>query len=383
MSATTPDLAIFFGRPDRSAALAADLRARGFRVTVYGHQGAPGTYVHVPYSFPRAVARLLRTRHAAYLTGLSFVPSIALYVNRVLRGLPYVFNATGLKSQIYHDRAGGALCPALAERYAYPALMDRVLAGATTIACNSRYLERQLAAEFPRYAAKMLTVYNAIDLDRYASAVPAALGDIPRHAPKLVSVTTWNFAAKAGAARILVGAMGPITARYAEARLIFAVKASHPRYAEEIERHVAARPWAGSIRILYNQTNIPQLLAAADLFVYASAVDSLPRALLEAHAARLPIVTTAVAGCGEVVEDGRTGFVVPSDANAVAARVMELLADPAKRGQFGHRGWERVRDLFGRDRMADAYARVLRHVVDTSARTVPAHSQVRLDRERP
>jgi glycosyltransferase involved in cell wall biosynthesis len=95
------------------------------------------------------------------------------------------------------------------------------------------------------------------------------------------------------------------------------------------------------------------------MFVYASGLDSLPRALLEAHVAGLPIVTTSAAGCAEVVEDGITGFVVDPEPSDIAARVLTLLEDAGMRRRFGARGRQRVRDIFSWDRMADGYAEVL------------------------
>jgi glycosyltransferase involved in cell wall biosynthesis len=175
--------------------------------------------------------------------------------------------------------------------------------------------------------------------------------------------------------------MGLIAERNAEARLIIAAKASHSRYAEEIEDYLATRPWKSSIRILYNQTNISDLLASSDLFVYATPAesnDSLPRALLEAHAAGLAIVTTATAGCPEIVEDTVTGFVVPYDADLLAARVVELVKDPVKRDQFGRRGRERVHDLFAWDRMGEAYANLFSEIVSNQAQAAKAKRLVEI-----
>ena len=121
-----------------------------------------------------------------------------------------------------------------------------------------------------------------------------------------------------------------------------------------------------SVKILYNQTNIPELLASCDLFVYATppdSNDSLPRSLVEAHAAGLPIVTTATAGCPEIVENSSTGFLVSYDARALADRAIDLLADPAKRTEMGRCGRERVYEIFNWDRMAKAYADLFLEIV--------------------
>jgi glycosyltransferase involved in cell wall biosynthesis len=368
---TGPDVGIFFahsgsGHADRTYALAEGLRARGFRVTLYNDRGLPGTYVPVRYSFPSALVRLLHTRHDAYLTSLSFVPSLCLALNRFVRGRPYVFIANGVKSAMYRDRSRGWTFPGLAERRVYPFLIDRVLAGAGRIVCNSRFLQSTLRTQFPRHAGKMITIYNGIDLQRFASGRPVPIPGVPPGTPVLVAVMSWNYEAKAAGARLLIDAMGRVVEKYPGARLVIAALARHRRHADAIEAYLTAQPWRHAVHIFSNYPSIPDLLASADVFLYATASgsnDSMPRAVLEAHAAGLPIVTTATAGCPEIVEDSVTGFLVPYEAKALADRAIQLLADPAMRREFGHRGQRRIRDLFNWERMVDGYADALRQLV--------------------
>jgi glycosyltransferase involved in cell wall biosynthesis len=177
---------------------------------------------------------------------------------------------------------------------------------------------------------------------------------------------TWNYEGKSAGARLLIDAMGFISEKYADARLIIAAKTRREHYSDENEKYLSAKPWANAIKILYNRTDVPDLLASSELFVYATppdSNDSLPRSLIEAHAAGLPIVTTATAGCPEVVEDSVTGFAVRYDAKALAERVIDLLADAGKRREMGRRGRERVYDTFNWERMADAYADLFQQIV--------------------
>lgn len=360
------DIAIFFGRPGRSQILAEKLRARGVSVTLYNKNGVPGTYVSVPYSFLPVLASLLSNSHRIYLTAIGFLPSLCLYLNRVFRGVPYVFNATGLKSATYRERSKQWAFSSLAERLLYPALMDRVLSGASRIVCNSRYLQAKLGAEFPQYMQKIITIYNGIEFDRIEAGRPLTIDGIPPKTTKLLAVMTWNYEGKAAGARLLIDAMGLITAKYPEARLIIAAKTSRDRYVRKIEDYLNAQPWRNCVTLLYNQTNVPDLLSSCDLFVYATAPDSndsLPRALIEAHAAALPIVSTATAGCPEIVENASTGLLVPYDARAFAAAVTDLLDDSDRRQEMGRRGRERVHEIFNWDRMAEAYANLLLEIV--------------------
>jgi glycosyltransferase involved in cell wall biosynthesis len=361
-----PDIGIFFGRPGRSEILAERLRARGFLVTVYSNRGLPGQYSPVRHSFLPALSCALSTDHQVYLTAQGFVPSLCLYLNRAVRGVPYIFNATGLKSATYRDRARRWLFSRAEERWFYPMAMSRVLAGASRIVCNSRYLRTKLALQFPQHAPKITTIYNGIEFERFASGRSIPIEGTPPEAAKLLAVMTWNYEGKSAGARLLIDAMGFITEKYPDARLIIAAKKRRDHYSDENEKYLSAKPWANAIKILYNRTDVPDLLASSDLFVYATPADSndsLPRALIEAHAAGLPIVTTATAGCAEVVEDSVTGFAVRYDAKALAERVIDLLADAGKRREMGRRGREHVYDTFNWERMADAYADLFQQIV--------------------
>jgi glycosyltransferase involved in cell wall biosynthesis len=259
----------------------------------------------------------------------------------------------------------------LAERWLYPTLMSRVLAGASRVVCNSRYLQGKLQSQFPQYAHKMSTIYNGIEFDLFASGRRISIEGIPADAQKVISTMTWDYEGKAAGARLIIDAMGFITEKSPEARLIIAAKTNHhPRYAQGIEDYLATRPWRSSIKILYNQANVTDLLASSDLFMYATPAesnDSLPRAVLEAHAAGLPVVSTATAGCPEIVEDTVTGFLVPYNAKALAGRVVDLLRDPCKRQQFGKRGRERVHEVFNWDRMGEAYADLFLEIMSDRA----------------
>jgi len=362
-----PDIAIFFGRPMRSQLLAEELRTHGCSATIYNNTGTSGTYTPTPLAFLPALSRLFSTRHQIYLTSSCFVPALSLYLNWLSRGIPYVFNAVGLMAPTYRERAGHKFLGPLAQRGFYPALEYCIYAGARAIVCNSQYLQRQLTADFPQWAAKMLTIYNGIEFERFASGQPMPIGGPSARSARLLAVMTWDHERKSSGARLLIDAMGLITEKIPQAQLTIAAYVGyHWRYARELEAYASSRPWHSSMTIGYNQPNIPDLLASSDLFVYATpsgSNDSLPRALLEAHAAALPIVTTATAGCPEVVEEAVTGYLVPYAAPALATRALELLADPKKRREMGQRGQERVRQRFSWQQMGAAYANLFRQIL--------------------
>ena len=85
--------------------------------------------------------------------------------------------------------------------------------------------------------------------------------------------------------------------------------------------------------------DVPSRLAAADVFVLASAWEGLPLSILEAMRAGLPVVASDVGGVAESVDDGVSGFLVPRGDRAVLAdRLMRLLGDGALRQKMGCAG---------------------------------------------
>jgi glycosyltransferase involved in cell wall biosynthesis len=85
------------------------------------------------------------------------------------------------------------------------------------------------------------------------------------------------------------------------------------------------------------------LLPAADVFVLPTRKDMSPWAVLEASAAGLPVVTSALGGIGEMVVDGVTGYLVPpEDDDGFVSAIESLLDDPARRARMGEAGRRHV-----------------------------------------
>jgi glycosyltransferase involved in cell wall biosynthesis len=111
----------------------------------------------------------------------------------------------------------------------------------------------------------------------------------------------------------------------------------------EIERH------APYVTALGRRSDVPALLAIADVFAFPTEYrEGVPRALLEAALAGLPIVATAMPGCTEVVRDGWSGLVVPPRApRLLANRILDLLRDRRVAEEIGRRAAALVRQEFG------------------------------------
>src|SRR6185437_163485 len=90
------------------------------------------------------------------------------------------------------------------------------------------------------------------------------------------------------------------------------------------------------IHLLGFRPDVPDILAAADIFVMPSLSEGLPLALVEAMAASLPVIASDVGGIPEVAErDAEALLIAPGDARALAAALARLLGDSALRASLG------------------------------------------------
>jgi glycosyltransferase involved in cell wall biosynthesis len=104
------------------------------------------------------------------------------------------------------------------------------------------------------------------------------------------------------------------------------------------------------------RNNISQMLSIMDIFVMSSTAEGLPIALLEAMAAKKPVVVTKVGAIPNVIEDGHSGILVePKDSDSLAEAILSLLNDSEKASGMAQKGFERVRDKYSSKRMAEEY----------------------------
>jgi glycosyltransferase involved in cell wall biosynthesis len=142
----------------------------------------------------------------------------------------------------------------------------------------------------------------------------------------------------------------------------------------EIDRHAPYVVAVGS------RSDVPSLLQASDAFAFPTEYrEGVPRALLEAALAGLPIVATRMPGCSDVIRDGWSGFLVPPHApRLLASRIIDLLDDRAAAGTMGMRALELVRREFGLDLTIARYVAAYNELLDDPIRT-----KIRATRARP
>jgi glycosyltransferase involved in cell wall biosynthesis len=123
------------------------------------------------------------------------------------------------------------------------------------------------------------------------------------------------------------------------------------------------------IHLLGKRGDIPECLAASDVFVLSSDWEGNPLAVMEAMAAGLPVLATAVGGVPELVESGVHGILVPSRNGAALTDAMRILADnPDRRSAMARAARARAMAAFNVDRMAQGYAQVYQDALNGSER---------------
>src|SRR5690606_19005112 len=126
---------------------------------------------------------------------------------------------------------------------------------------------------------------------------------------------------------------------------------------------------AAYVKAIGPRSDIPALLRLSNIFVYPTELcEGIPRALLEAALAGIPIVTTDVPGSTDVIENGLSGLVVPpGDAGALADRIIELLDDPVGARAMAERARARVLEEFNLDAIVDMYTKAYLRLVGYGA----------------
>jgi glycosyltransferase involved in cell wall biosynthesis len=213
------------------------------------------------------------------------------------------------------------------------------------------------------------TVLNCVDVTRWDPAIDGsgvrAEYSIPRDAPLITSVSrlfSWK------GQRELVQAFARVRESAPNAWLMI-VGADQPHidggsFTAELKRLASELGIADRVVFTGLRTDIPQVMAASDIFAMPSFEEPFGLVFLEAMAMQKPVVALDNGGTPEVVEHGKAGLLsAPYDIPGLAANLLRLLADPAERERMGHYGRERVVSYFNTRRMAqdagNAYERIL------------------------
>ena len=211
---------------------------------------------------------------------------------------------------------------------------DRLMAPLTTVTiCVS---EQELAAGLEAGACRpdrSVVIHNAVDVaaaprSRHDRAVPRLIAVGRLKAPKdFMTLVRALTALPEGSFEALIVGDGP----------------DRPQVEAEIRRLGLGE----RVELTGERSDVPELLAASDVFVLSSRSEGLPVSVLEAMAAELPVLASAVGGLAELVDDGETGILVPAgDERALAEALGRLVEQPDLRRRLGAAGRARAEARF-------------------------------------
>jgi len=228
--------------------------------------------------------------------------------------------------------------------------------------CWIRYFNRIVAVsekikkemlKFGLPEKKIRVIDNGIDLERFAREIPT--GRIKEEFGlsgnlKIVG-TVGSLTTEKGYIHLLKAAKSVLDVGIGVSFLIVGEGPLRNRLEEE----------AGKLGIRSNivfagyRSDIPEMLSTMDIFILSSIKEGLPMVLLEAMAAKKPVIATAVGAVPEVIRDHRDGLLVqPGDIEGLKRAIMELARDPEKADRLAANGYERVKN-FSSGNMAGKY----------------------------
>jgi glycosyltransferase involved in cell wall biosynthesis len=231
-----------------------------------------------------------------------------------------------------------------------------------------------LAAERGVESARIRVVPNGIDVEAVAAAAPERermrnmLG-IPVACALVLTVA--NLREPKGL-DVLIQVAERLTAARPAPLFVWLIAGTGP-LGGDLAKELARRGLAERVRLIGFRSDVPALLAAADLFCLTSRREGVPIAILEAMAAGKAVVATDVGGVGELVVAGETGLLAPAgDDAALADCLLGLLNDRDLCAAFGRAGQERAYAHFTLERAAREIAAVYHELLAERPASVAA-----------
>ena len=198
---------------------------------------------------------------------------------------------------------------------------------------------------------KITVICNGVDIRRYQRPVDKTslrrrLG-LAENARFMVMVATFK---EQKGHRYLIEAASPLVSQYPDLQFLLIGDGD---LREEITAQARASGLNGQVHFMGLRNDIPDLLAASDIFILPSLWEGLPMALVEAMASGLPVIATEVSGTKQVMVPGETGLLVaPGDSQQLIQAMIRLLCDPAGAKAMGAAAKRRVEAYFSAQKQA-------------------------------
>jgi glycosyltransferase involved in cell wall biosynthesis len=279
-----------------------------------------------------AFARWCRANHIAVVHTADLYANVFGLAGAALAHVPV---RIGNRREINPDKSTAQIAM---QRAAYTA--------AHKVVANSRAAADRL--RFERVPErKVAVIANGLDLAQYQPPSPR---------PKLRKVVVVANLRPEKGHDVLMAAAVNVLRRYPDAQ--FEIAGGGPQL-EALLARAEALGVLHACTFLGHRDDVPARLADGDIFVLPSRSEAFPNAVLEAMATGLPIVASGVGGILELIDDGRTGLLVPpDDSPALADGICRLMNDQAFASRLGHAARAEALARYSFDRMVAAFERL-------------------------
>ncbi|HXC67685.1 MAG TPA: glycosyltransferase family 4 protein [Nitrospiraceae bacterium] len=308
-------------------------------------RGVDTQLVHLePLFNPMALWRLTRLLAREQVTILQTHGARANFYGRIagrLAGVPVIISTVHNSLKDYEVRS--------LRRGLYAFLLRVTLPLVQRIICVSDANRYDLIDECPAAKARTQTVYNGVDPSAFPSQpdrtkVRKELDIMP--GPVLVVIARLT---EAKGHRYLLEALPGLIETWPQ---LCCICVGEGELRDQLKRLAIELNVERSCRFVGTRDDIVDILAAADVVVLPSLSEGFPFVLLEALAMGCPVVASRVNGVPELIENHRTGLLVPArDSGALAAAIREVLCNPTAALKMGAEGRAVVRERFTVDQM--------------------------------
>ena len=308
-------------------------------------RGVETHLVHLaPLFNPLALWRLTRLLRRERVTILQTHGARANFYGRIagrLAGVPVIISTVHNSLKDYEVRS--------LRRWLYTVLLRLTLPLVHRIICVSEANRRDLIEECPVASVKAYTVYNGVDLSAFPSQhnrqiVRQKVGIA--QGPVLVTIARLT---EQKGHRYLLQALPRLVQTWPRLCCMFV---GEGELGNALQRMAIYLGVERACRFTGAREDIADILAAADVVVLPSLSEGFPFVLLEALAMGCPVVASRVNGIPELIEDHKTGLLVPvRDPHALMVAIREMLSHPIAAVRMGAEGRALVRERFTVDRM--------------------------------
>ncbi len=235
---------------------------------------------------------------------------------------------------------------------------------------NSRAVIEQLVTEVDD-RSKVALIHNGIDLPPAATATDRRRmrQSLQIADETLVIAVVANLVAYKGH-RDLIEALASIKDQLPAPWRLLAI-GRDDGVGAELKRQAEAAHLSGNVLWLGQRPDVEALLAASDIFVLPSHQEGFSNALLEAMAAQVAPIATAVGGNLDAVVHNETGLLVPpGDPSALAAAILRLAKDATLRRRFGAAARARIEQYFTLEACVSRYEKLYRAMSENTPRPI-------------